>query len=329
MLRVGALVIASMTSAAASPSPYIYVNRCTDGCVVTGGVDDARTQSSSILAAGSCTVGEFADDTGETGAAADAEWGQVLQCLRDVYSPYAVTVTDQLADVPAGTSYTEAIVAGLPGDVGLATVLGIAPQATTCAALDDTIVFAFANATAADGRVDNLCAIAAQQTGLVFGLDLVTGPTCDVMSYHDDCGGERFFRDEVAPCIRGACRCGPTQNAHEELLSLFGAACASATTCLTGQTCDQGRCAWAPPVGQLGDACTYDQFCVSNECASTSTGQLCTQQCLAADACPAGFDCSDGFCLPAGHSGGCDVGGTPVTPLVLLALVGVWRRRRR
>ena len=196
--------------------------------MVTGGaIDDARTQSSSIPAPGTYTIGEFADDAGEIGANADAEWAQVVACLQDVYSPYAVTITDQLGQIPAGASYTEAIVAGLPGDVGIPEVFGIAPEATTCSALDDAIAFAFANAAPSRGRVDYVCALAAQQMGRIFGLDpLFEGmPSCDVMSARTDCGGELFFRNETATCT--GCRCGPTQNSDEDLVSLFGAGVSS------------------------------------------------------------------------------------------------------
>jgi hypothetical protein len=39
-------------------------------------------------------VGEFTNDQGQTGAAADDEWNQVMQCMKEVYSPYQVTITD-------------------------------------------------------------------------------------------------------------------------------------------------------------------------------------------------------------------------------------------
>ena len=40
-------------------------------------------------------------------------------------------------------------------------------------------------------------------------------------------------------------------------------------TCLNGQKCDAGKCAWDPPSGQFGDACTYDQFCLNSTCRGT------------------------------------------------------------
>jgi hypothetical protein len=90
-----------------------------------------------------------------------------------------------------------------------------------------------------------------------------------------------------------------------------GAPCATADTCLKGQRCDAGKCFWDPPAGQLGDMCTYDQFCVSNTCTTTDQGGYCTTVCVVGgtDACVAGFDCvattdTEGVCLPSSRGGG-------------------------
>jgi MYXO-CTERM domain-containing protein len=123
-----------------------------------------------------------------------------------------------------------------------------------------------------------------------------------------------------------------------------GAACTSAASCLTGQKCDGGKCYWDAPTGQLGDACTYSEFCVTGMCQDSDIGQYCTQSCVlnSADACPAMFDCigtsdTQGVCLPQGKasSGCCSVGAE--SPRALYAHVGlglfvfglVIRRRRR
>src|SRR5712664_2100488 len=112
------IMIALGARAVASPiSPYVYVNRCTNDCVITGGAsDDARMQTSSIpTSAGPFTIHEFTNDAGQPGSAADAEWSQIVQYMKQLYAPYAVTVTDQRADIPAGASFTEVIIAGQPG----------------------------------------------------------------------------------------------------------------------------------------------------------------------------------------------------------------------
>src|SRR5882724_10212004 len=48
-------------------SPFLYLNRCIGGCAITGGsTNDARSNQSSIPAAGSYTVQEFANVFGQT-----------------------------------------------------------------------------------------------------------------------------------------------------------------------------------------------------------------------------------------------------------------------
>lgn len=111
-------LLAPATAAAQEVSPVLFLNRCPGGCIVNGGPDDARALSSSIPCTGgascggggcSCTGGaigtftisEFENAAGETGTAADAEWNAVVQCVREIYSPYNITVTDVL---PANTA---------------------------------------------------------------------------------------------------------------------------------------------------------------------------------------------------------------------------------
>ena len=42
------------------------------------------------------------------------------------------------------------------------------------------------------------------------------------MTYRNDCGGEKFFRNEIANCGETAnrtCKCGGTQNSHAKILA--------------------------------------------------------------------------------------------------------------
>ena len=474
----------AVTPQAPTISPFIYLNRCTGGCTVTGGgTNDARTQQSSIPTPGTHTIGEFTNMFNQTGTmgvgtclgdgttvcttdadcaamtpttcdTADLEWSQVVQCMKEVYSPFAVTLSDT---IPAGgVSYTESIIAGQPTDIGQTSdVLGIAPLAGDCSAQDNVISFAFANHHGNMDRVDNICWTAAQETAHAFGLDHEyqfadqTSACDDPMTYRTDCGGEKFFRDKAASCGEYAvrvCKCGGSQNSDLKILSVFGpgtslipapdtsivfptggtvstgfavqassgskrgvavvelwlngykwashagaafgpegqpvpssyalvaptavpdgvidivvkayddlniegdspvvtvtkgAPCTSAATCLTGQKCDSGKCYWDPPTGQLGDACTYGQFCATGICEGTSSSTICTQDCVvgAADACPAGYDCvmttdSTGVCFTSSAGGGCcSVEGSSSAGWVhggLSALVlGILIRRRK
>ena len=222
----------SLSEQAAGAATVLFLNRCTGGCMVTSnGTNDARNQKTSIVPGGLYLVNEFQNDAGLTGAAADAEWSQVVACVKEVYSPYNITVTDvQPAD---GVVYNEAIIAGKPSDVGEAPdILGIAPLANNCSAEANVISFSFANQHATDARVLNVCWTAAQESAHAYGLDHEfqytdgTSACNDPMTYRTDCGGEKFFRNKRALCGESKvrdCKCTKTQNSHTMLLGIFGA----------------------------------------------------------------------------------------------------------
>jgi MYXO-CTERM domain-containing protein len=453
---------------AAQVSPIIYLDRCQPECVVSRGNNDARINSSSIPMVATATIKEFRNSAmpPQSGAAADAEWSQVVQCVREVYSPYNVTVTDQLPG--AGQGFHKAIIAGNPGDIGYGTdILGVAPLAGDCSAIDNVISFTFANShpgtlSTASERILAICWTAAQESAHAYGLDHEfqftdytltpnNGSACnDPMTYRTDCGGQKFFRNASAKCGETGssrpCKCGATQNSHLKILSVFGpgtpitgsptinltdptlggsalnkgvsamagskrgvarvelffngykwaevpgaqfglrgqpapsaytavvptalpnsivdvkmiayddlgaatesavvtvtrgAPCDSADTCATGQKCEAGKCFWDPPVGEIGDECTFAQFCKSGICTGTSDQQICTQGCIpgVADSCPTGLECvmksaNDGVCFFATSGGCCSVDRSDRAWWVQLALAAAvlgyaGRRRRR
>ncbi len=223
--------VETFQSAGATPS-YLYLNRCSGGCGITGttNVNDASAHMTTIPAPGSYTVAEFADGNGDLGATADADWAAVVKCIQEVYSPYGITVSDQ--PPPAGTPFNEAIIAGKPQNVGLGVdILGIAPLANDCSPQANVISFSFANHHAPESRVLNICWTASQESAHAFGLDHEyefsdgTSACNDPMTYRVDCGGQKFFRNKRAKCgemmVRN-CRCGSSQNSHQQLLSIFG-----------------------------------------------------------------------------------------------------------
>ncbi len=125
-----------------------------------------------------------------------------------------------------------------------------------------------------------------------------------------------------------------------------GGPCASADTCATGQKCENGRCFWDQPVGEIGADCTYAQFCRSNLCQGTADQKICTQNCIpgTADSCPldSGLECVEsspgkGVCFFKDTGGGCcsvdhsDHGWVPgaLGALVFGAFVALRPRRRR
>jgi MYXO-CTERM domain-containing protein len=122
-----------------------------------------------------------------------------------------------------------------------------------------------------------------------------------------------------------------------------GAPCGSADDCAAGQLCDAGKCYWEPPVGQLGEDCEYNQYCVTEVCAPEG---VCSKDCIigVSGDCPDLFECVDsgggtsGVCLAidSDEPGGCcSVGDeTPTAGLLAqlglagLVLGGMMRRRR-
>lgn len=444
-------------------SPIIYLERCKGGCTIHGaGIDDAKSYTSSISADGDSAVGEYENAAGQTGAAADAEWAAVVQCVKEVYSPYAAQVTDVK---PVGaTGYHMNVVAGLPAEIGMGNgILGVSPG-VGCQPKDNGITYTFANAHGGTGqsRIWNLCWTIAQETAHTYSLDHAfvfsdgVSACNDPMTYRTDCGGEKFFRNAQATCgefTARPCKCGANQNAHLTLLATFGAGtsivplptvsvtspaanakitngsavvatafskrgiatlelwlngykwaqvagakfgasgqpesmyslalpgdvpdgvidivvkakddiggvtsaptvtvtkgapCTSDESCTTattkGQRCDAGRCLWDAPVGEIGDKCTFNQFCLSGVCQGTAEDTICTTPCIpgVADSCenPDVFECleqspGNGVCWPkdsdTGNCLGCASAGNGAAPFVfgLFGVALILRRRRR
>jgi hypothetical protein len=215
------------TAHAGTPSRILYLNRCTGGCVVHGGpINDAKSETSSIpMGAGPFTIGAYNESV--TG-----EWAQLVRCVQEVYSPFNVMVTDVL---PTSGTWNEAIVGGVPADLGLGNdILGIAPLAGDCSAQDNAISFSFANAHPPTDHMLNVCWTVSQESAHVYGLDhefmftdgAYGGSACnDPMTYRTDCGGEKFFRNHSAACgeyTTRMCRCQGYQNSHLKILSVFG-----------------------------------------------------------------------------------------------------------
>jgi MYXO-CTERM domain-containing protein len=118
--------------------------------------------------------------------------------------------------------------------------------------------------------------------------------------------------------------------------------CTSADACAEGQKCEAGKCFWDQPVGEVGDPCTYPQFCLSGQCSDTTIQGpgICTQTCVVGieDSCPMGLTCTQagntGICYPLEEAGCCSTTGgqTPWAPFLFAgSILGfiVLRRRRR
>lgn len=209
----------------ATSAGVLFLNRCAGGCTITkGGINDARSNVSTIPDGPETTY------TVNPFAWGDTEWNDIVQCMREVYSPYAVDVVD--VEPTDGRAYNEAIIAGSPSEVGRSGIGGIAPVTSDCTPYSYVISYTFSNIYGPNGRVFDLCAVAAQESGHSFGLDHTyefldgTSGCRDPMSYRGDCGGQRFFRNDLAYCgefsRRQSCRCGTTQQSHLTLLQVLG-----------------------------------------------------------------------------------------------------------
>jgi MYXO-CTERM domain-containing protein len=202
----------------------LYFNRCVGGCLIKkGGLDDARLHAS-IVPDGP-EGAEFLLQEFEHG---DVVWNDFMQCVREVYSPFNVEVTDQLPT--PGVPYNEGIIAGRDNDLNESGFFGVAAVNGDCTSRSFALSFTFANDIGPNALF--LCSVAAQETAHSFGLDhsfeyLDGRSACnDPMSYRGDCGGQRFFRNEPARCgeyAPNSCgACGSTQNTHTKLTTVIG-----------------------------------------------------------------------------------------------------------
>jgi hypothetical protein len=476
---IAAAVVAFASIASASPGPrktvtippqvgehaltagVLYLNRFRPGvdapCTITKGADDdARTRTSRIPQGSVGT--QF---TLSPWAHGDAVWAEFLQCMKEVYSPYQVTVTDVRPD--PGVPYNENIVAGTNSEINYPGAGGVAPKTADCSPYSYAISYSFANIY--PPLPLEICWTAAQETAHAYGLDhefeFTDGRSAcnDPMTYRDDCGGQKFFRNEGAFCgefSKRDCDCSSPQNSHQRLIAALGAGtpitppptvdvtqplqgeqiktgatvkpvlltasskrgvkvvelyinkpaslpanappevknvykwaerkgvvfgpngqpaaaymldfpamvpdgvldisvevkddidittiaptitvkkgndCVNAETdCLKGMKCDAGKCFWDPPTGEVGDPCTYPQFCLSARCEGPAGKPICTQGCVpgVGDSCPMGFEClangpGSGICyFPDEDTGCCSASvGTRQQLLALGLVIGV------
>ena len=190
------------------PAAILFLNRF--GGTYRAGPNSAAANTSSIIT-GTRTVPPF--------AGTDADWASILGCMRAEYAPFNVSIVDV---EPAPTvRYTEAVVGGLPGNIGYPPgVAGVAPQ--YCSPATNTIVFILSAVVPGENRL--ICEFTAHETGHSFALDHEF--LCeDPMTYLTGCG-EKTFQDQTVACgefSERTCACGnPTQNSFANLLAAVG-----------------------------------------------------------------------------------------------------------
>ncbi|MFT3697274.1 MAG: MYXO-CTERM sorting domain-containing protein [Kofleriaceae bacterium] len=212
------------------PPQTLFLNKCENGCNLKVGGADAITDTSDLI---------DAPTTFNMYAWQGDEWNQIVQCVREVYSPFNITVTDVRPS--NDVSYTENIVAGSSTAVGLgADVGGVGPATGDCSALPGAVSFTFAESAVDDfaaeeagNRVWGVCWIVAQESAHAYGLPdheykFVDGQSAcsDPMTYRADCGGQKFFRNKQAYCggfSQQGCICSSAVNSHLRLTNILGA----------------------------------------------------------------------------------------------------------
>ena len=224
---------ASAQRAPAATPPYntIFLNRCASGCVIHSGTTNSTTDTSSIVPSGThdLTAFPYSDDV----------WNQVVDCVKDTFATFNVQITD----VDPGTAdHFEIMIAGKPGDVGLAgNYGGVSPYNCAVPYIPDSLVFDFASVW--NGDVEEICSTAAQEIAHSFTLDHVTLAS-DPMTYFSYPSRRYFTNGQVqcgSDCVNGvspfnltcsgtggqnhACTCGgsQTQDSVQTITALFGA----------------------------------------------------------------------------------------------------------
>jgi uncharacterized protein (TIGR03382 family) len=148
---------ASADALAAGTRWIIYMNRT--GGVYTPGNNDARTNRSSLVKR-STTVRPW--------QVSNAAWQEVMSCVRGVFSPFDVEITD--VDPGSAVPHIESIVSGRPEDIGLQSgVGGVSPFTEDCSIIPNAIVYTFAEVFGDD--LETICEVVAQEAAHSFGLD--------------------------------------------------------------------------------------------------------------------------------------------------------------
>ena len=167
-------------------SHTVFLNRCKGGCVVKVGTTDSRNDTSDI-GHGTLTAYPFGD----------SQWNSVLNCVKQIMSPFNITVTD--VD-PGQADHFEVMVAGTPQQIGLpANVGGIADFGCSglggCVPyLPDALVFDFTEVWG--GSVTEDCATIAQELAHSWALDH-TITRSDPMTYNQPLSTPLHYQDNM------------------------------------------------------------------------------------------------------------------------------------
>jgi MYXO-CTERM domain-containing protein len=168
----------------------------------------------------------------------DATWRAVVACMREVFAPFAVDMTE--AD-PGSAPHFEVMIGGQPQELGLSPGVGGVSPFSCAPYIANSLVFVF---DVWGNDPDEICATAAQELAHSFALDHATEPS-DPMTYFDYDGRRHFMNAQLqcgSDCDKNhrsplgvacagpdlqehACACGggaQTQNDVQVISALFG-----------------------------------------------------------------------------------------------------------
>jgi len=173
--------------AAQADTRTIFMNRCPGGCRVNRSGTTNSTlvpDASSIVGANGGTLSAFSQG--------DAVWSNVMTCMREVFGPFNVDITD--VD-PSSAPHFEIMVGGTSGQLGMGSGIGGVSPFTCNPFIPNTLVFVF---DVWGNDVNEICATAAQEVAHSFSLDHVTDPS-DPLTYFPF-AGRRHFKDAQVQC---------------------------------------------------------------------------------------------------------------------------------
>src|SRR5690349_14290765 len=89
-------------------APYntIYLNRCASGCTIQPGTSNSKNNTWPIGSSGTLSAFPYGDTA----------WQQVVDCIKDVFSPFKLQITDVN---PGSANHFEIMIAGLPTEIGM------------------------------------------------------------------------------------------------------------------------------------------------------------------------------------------------------------------
>lgn len=201
-------------SAAQAQSRIFYLSR--DGAILSPGDNDSRTGTSSIVTQETEISGWDVDDD---------TWNATVDCVRNMYARFDVTVTDQ---DPGDAPHITGLFGGHPNEVGLEdNVAGVSPFMSDCSTIENSIVFTFTDVFLVDDP-QAMCEVMSQELAHSFGLDheMLASDPMTYLEYD----GDRSFKDTMANCgeygnrqcgINGSV-CRDRQNSVQQLESRLG-----------------------------------------------------------------------------------------------------------